>query len=260
MPTSLQPYSPQFDDVARIDQLVTRVDEHCRQARHRNQSAAQASESTRTPTATRRAAWRSFAFAPGLHIGRTPHDDARHRQRADKAANRIADALRDKLAIVVRPLAAVHLVDRRCAQQRFRTGDECHHDDGFDQPSDAGRKLAPQATANESPTTNCPALPHTAPASFPNRPRPPRQAQPRADQESPSIAAGQSLAKRAARKSSECRPSPPIDDSSDCASSASRLFTAACCDFSSNCVGPALASPRAPRCFAPQPHSPQIFA
>ena len=47
-----------------------------------------------------------------------------HRQRADRAAQQIADALRTKLFVVIGAHAVVHAIHRRCRDQCFGAGDE----------------------------------------------------------------------------------------------------------------------------------------
>ncbi len=63
-------------------------------------------------------------FAAGFHVGARTDDDARHRQNAQGAAQRIAHALSRQFLVVFGAHARVHLIDSGCTQQRLGGGDE----------------------------------------------------------------------------------------------------------------------------------------
>lgn len=60
----------------------------------------------------------------GLHVGRTTHDHAGHRQCAQETAQHIAHTLRRQFTVVVGACALMHAIHRCRRQQGFCAGDE----------------------------------------------------------------------------------------------------------------------------------------
>ena len=110
-----------------IDQLDPGIDQHPGQARHRNlpQQAAEQEDEGEQPEAVEDR--RGAGSRTGIDVGRAAYDHPGHRQRAEQAAEHVADTLGGQLAIHVRARAVVQAIHRRRREQGLRTGDEGHH-------------------------------------------------------------------------------------------------------------------------------------
>ncbi len=108
----------------RIGELVAGEDEDRRQCRQRDvlERERQRADEQQQPEAMHDG--RGARHGAGFDVGAGAHDDACHRQYAERAADGVADALRRQLAIVFRTRAAMHLIDGGGAQQRLGAGDE----------------------------------------------------------------------------------------------------------------------------------------
>ncbi len=127
------PVAPQAAKDLEVHQLEAGVDQHPRQARHRNalQHVGQHQHETQQPQAMENR--RITGLGPGLDIGRAAHDDTGHGQGTQQTAEHVAHALGRQFTVEVRALAAVHAIHRGGGEQGFGTGDKGHGEGGDQQ-------------------------------------------------------------------------------------------------------------------------------